>query len=32
MLRDEQVAVLRNIAQSIAFADDMRGEVDRLIR
>jgi hypothetical protein len=32
MLRDEQVAVLCDIAQSIAFADDMRGEVERLIR
>jgi hypothetical protein len=31
MLRDEQVAVLCDIAQSIAFADDMKGEVDRLI-
>lgn len=29
---DEQVAVLCDIAQSIAFADDMHGEVDRLIR
>ncbi|KRP89353.1 MULTISPECIES: Rossmann-fold NAD(P)-binding domain-containing protein [Bradyrhizobium] len=32
MLRDEQVAVLCDIAQSIAFADDVQGEVDRLIR
>jgi hypothetical protein len=32
MLRDEQIAVLSDIAQSIAFADDMEGEVDRLIR
>ncbi|HEY0848708.1 MAG TPA: hypothetical protein VGD96_02265 [Bradyrhizobium sp.] len=32
MLREEQVAVLRDIAQSIAFADDMQGEVDKLIR
>jgi hypothetical protein len=31
MLRDEQVTVLCDIAQSIAFADDMNGEVDRLI-
>jgi len=31
MLREEQVAVLCDIAQSIAFADDMQGEVDRLI-
>jgi hypothetical protein len=26
------LAVLRDIAQSIAFADDMKGEVDRLIK
>ncbi len=32
MLRDEQVAVLCDIAQSIAFADDVQGEVDRLIK
>jgi DNA-binding IclR family transcriptional regulator len=32
MLRDEQIAVLSDIAQSIAFADDMKREVDRLIR
>jgi hypothetical protein len=32
MLKDEQVAVLRDIAQSIAFADDMRGEIDTLIK
>jgi hypothetical protein len=32
MLREEQVAILRDIAQSIAFADDMQGEVDTLIR
>jgi predicted transcriptional regulator len=32
MLREEQVAVLRDIAQSIAFADDVQGEVDRLIK
>jgi hypothetical protein len=31
MLRDEQVAVLCDIAQSVALADDMKGEVDRLI-
>jgi len=31
MLREEQVAVLCDIAQSIAFADDMQGEVERLI-
>ncbi len=32
MLTDAQVAVLCDIAQSIAFADDMHGEVDRLIK
>ena len=32
MLKEEQIAVLCDIAQSIAFADDMQGEVDRLIR
>jgi DNA-binding IclR family transcriptional regulator len=32
MLKEEQVAILRDIAQSIAFADDMHGEVERLIR
>jgi hypothetical protein len=32
MLTDAQVAVLCDIAQSIAFADDARGEVDRLIK
>ena len=32
MLKEEQVAVLRDIAQSIAFADDMQGEVDTLIK
>jgi hypothetical protein len=32
MLRDEQIAVLCDIAQSIAFADDGKGEVDQLIR
>jgi hypothetical protein len=31
MLRDEQVAILCDIGQSIAFADDMRGEVDKLV-
>jgi hypothetical protein len=31
MLTEAQVAVLCDIAQSIAFADDTRGEVDRLI-
>jgi hypothetical protein len=32
MLREEHVAILCDIAQSIAFADDMQGEVNRLIR
>ncbi|MES5482155.1 hypothetical protein QMZ05_05300 [Bradyrhizobium sp. INPA03-11B] len=32
MLRDEQVALLCDIAQSIAFAGDAQGEVDRLIK
>ena len=32
MLTEAQVAVLCDIAQSIAFADDMHGEVDRLIK
>jgi len=32
MLKEEEVAILRDIAQSIAFADDMKGEVDRLIK
>jgi hypothetical protein len=31
MLSDEQVAVLCDIGQSIAFADDRRGEVEKLI-
>jgi hypothetical protein len=31
MLRDEQVAILCDVGQSIAFADDMRGEVDKLV-
>ena len=31
MLSDEQVAVLYDIGQSIAFADDRRGEVEKLI-
>jgi hypothetical protein len=31
MLSNDQVAVLCDIAQSIAFADDMQGEVERLI-
>jgi predicted transcriptional regulator len=32
MLREEEVAILCDIAQSIAFADDMQGEIDRLIK
>lgn len=32
MLKDEEVAVLCDIAQSIAFADDRQGEIDRLIK
>jgi hypothetical protein len=32
MLKEEELAVLRDIAQLIAFADDMKGEVDRLIK
>jgi hypothetical protein len=32
MLKEGELAVLRDIAQSIAFADDMKGEVDRLIK
>ena len=31
MLSDEQLAVLCDIGQSIAFADDRRGEVEKLI-
>ena len=31
MLSDEQIAVLCDIGQSIAFADDRRGEVEKLI-
>jgi hypothetical protein len=31
MLSEQQVAVLCDIAQSIAFADDMHGEIERLI-
>jgi hypothetical protein len=31
MLSDEQVAVLCDIGQSIAFADDRHGEVEKLI-
>jgi hypothetical protein len=32
MLRDDEIAVLCDIGQSIAFADDKQGEVDKLIR
>jgi hypothetical protein len=32
MLKDEDIAVLCDIAQSIAFADDRHGEIDRLIK
>lgn len=32
MLKDKEVAVLCDIAQSIAFADDRHGEIDRLIK
>jgi hypothetical protein len=31
MLTDEQVAVLCDISQSVAFADDVHGEVEKLI-
>ena len=31
MLTDEQVAVLCDITQSVAFADDLHGEVEKLI-
>ena len=31
MLRDDQVAILYDIAQSIAFADDKEGEVQTLV-
>ena len=32
MLTDAQVAVLCDIAQSVAFADDREGEIDRLMK
>src|SRR3569833_512392 len=32
MLRDDQIAMLCDIGQSIAFADDSQGEIDTLIR
>ena len=31
MLKDEQIAILCNIGQSIAFADDKHGQVEKLI-
>lgn len=31
MLRDEQLCILRDISQSVAFADGKHGEVDALI-
>ncbi len=31
MLRDQQLSILRDISQSIAFADDKHGEVEDLI-
>lgn len=31
MLRDQQLSILRDISQSIAFADDMHGAVEELI-
>ncbi|MBI5261611.1 MAG: hypothetical protein HY852_07315 [Bradyrhizobium sp.] len=31
MLRDNQLAILRDISQSIAFADDKHGAVEELI-
>jgi hypothetical protein len=31
MLTDEQLAVLCDIGQSVAFADDLHGEVEKLI-
>lgn len=31
MLRDEQFAILRDISQSIAFADDKHGAIEELI-
>ena len=32
MLRDDQIAMLCDIGQSIAFAGDRKGEIDTLIR
>ena len=31
MLKDEQIAILCNIGQSIAFADNKHGQVEKLI-
>ena len=31
MLRDEQLSILRDISQSIAFADDRHGKIGELI-
>lgn len=31
MLRDEQLSILRDISQSVAFADDREGKVGQLI-
>jgi predicted transcriptional regulator len=31
VLKDEQIAILCNIGQSIAFADDKHGQVEKLI-
>ena len=31
MLTHDQVAILRDISQSIAFADDRHGEVEQLV-
>jgi hypothetical protein len=31
MLRDQQLSILRDISQSVAFADDKHGEVEDLI-
>ncbi|MGY3031216.1 hypothetical protein ACVIIV_000386 [Bradyrhizobium sp. USDA 4354] len=31
MLRDEQLSILRDISQSVAFADDRQGKIGELI-
>ncbi|WP_439394667.1 hypothetical protein ACRQ5Q_36275 [Bradyrhizobium sp. PMVTL-01] len=31
MLRDEQLSILRDISQSVAFADDRHGKISELI-